>query len=292
MTNILTMPSFQTFPATPERPADLIRIAVPRLNKQDRISSYMKQIEARDYDFEWARIDETKVLSCPEWNEFMGNLLDDRDWLSSKGGYGSWAVDGDGIGLSEADTELYRATAYIHVIAAQCAGRTIYVDPQGYNYARYLGFAADGLPEPRTRQEIRREEERIAAQERIAERQRLLENPPEVPADHGLRFFWNGIKTKSGKLERCSYSKGALINHPNEEIITIYAKDYNSFSADIRACFHVTNDSDGYSDYYDNDKLRLLPNHPLYPQVIMAFAAQEEYYAKVQAKREAKWRRQ
>ena len=39
-----------------------------------------------------------------------------------------------------------------------------------------------------------------------------------------LKFFWNGIKENSGKLQRCHYSGSQLISFP-AGTITIYARD-------------------------------------------------------------------
>lgn len=275
------------------RPEHLIRVAVPRLNKQEHISRYLEQLKARDFNIEWAEVTETRCMNCAEWNEFVTHLMTDRDWLAGKGGPDSWTMPGtDYYKLSEAEQNEWLRGSYIEVIAVVApTGQTIYIDPQGYDYARYVAFAADPLPEPKSREELRRDRERAEAQARITSRNHAIENPPAVPADHGLRFFWNGIKSKSGKLERCHYSKGALVNFDNPEIISIYARDYNRFGADIRACFHVTNDSDSQSDYFADDAIRLLPNHPLYADVMKAYEAQEEHYRQAQAKREAKHRR-
>lgn len=280
------------------RPAHLVRVAVPRLNKCDWIEEYLKQIQARDYDLNWAEVIETKTLTCAEWNELMRGLLTDREWLAGKGGASSWAVQipddsRDGwISLSEDQRQLFRETSYLLVIKVQCAGSVIYIDPEGYNYARYVAFdAPPSLPEGKTRQELERERAKAEADARIAEMIRNIENPPAVAPDHGLRFLWNGIQTKSGKLEKCQYSRGALVHYANDTVISIYARDYHHFSDEVRACFVVTNESDSYSDYHADDTIRLGPAHPLYADVLQAFGKQEEHFRKMQAKREARWRR-
>lgn len=99
-----------------------------------------------------------------------------------------------------------------------------------------------------------------------------------------LKFYWNGIKENGGKLQRAHYSRGGLANHP-EGTITIYARDYGPFSAEVRQAFKVENDTDIMTDYFDKDTIRVEPAHPLYQQVKTAHDAQRAH----SAKREAKW---
>ncbi len=80
-----------------------------------------------------------------------------------------------------------------------------------------------------------------------------------------LKFFWNGIKGADGKLQRAFYSVGQLVNAP-EGTITIYAKD-GRFNAEVRQHFEVLNDSDSMTDYFEDDRIRVSPDHPLYAQV-------------------------
>jgi hypothetical protein len=94
-----------------------------------------------------------------------------------------------------------------------------------------------------------------------------------------LRFFWNGIKGTDGKLQSCFYSDGALLNSP-AGTITIYARNYRSFSAEIRESFDVQNDSDMMTDYFEQDRIRVTPEHPLYLQVKIALVKREMHYAK------------
>lgn len=275
----------QLVPRDTPRPAHLIRVAVPRLNKQDQIGEYLAQLTARDYDLEWAQVDETKALSCADWNALMNSLLEDREWLAGKGGTSSWnSHDGrDWLTLSPAEQEQWKRGAFIHVVAVQCAGQTVYLDPQGYDYARYVAFAADGLPEGLTRQE--RERERVKAEQAkiSADRAIRIANPPAVPADHGLRFLWNGIKV-AGKLYRAWYSLGNTHHYP-EGTITISARDYISFPPEVAACFHVENNTDSQSDYFDSDRLRICQNHPLYGLALIGLTAHDAHFSKLSAKR-------
>lgn len=69
-------------------------------------------------------ISETRELTTAEYDIFAGTLLQDRDWLAGKGGY------------------LDHATR--HVVEVKAAKRkTLYVDPSGSAYCRYVGIAVD-----------------------------------------------------------------------------------------------------------------------------------------------------
>jgi hypothetical protein len=98
-------------------------------------------------------------------------------------------------------------------------------------------------------------------------------------------FYWNGIKDDKGsKLQKAWFSLGQLTNYP-QATITIYARDYCHFSDNVRACFVVQNDTDTMTDYFDSDRIRVIPSHPLYPQVLAAHKAQEAHRARRAAKR-------
>lgn len=98
-----------------------------------------------------------------------------------------------------------------------------------------------------------------------------------------LKFYWNGIKGSDGKLQRCSYSNGALFHHP-EGTITIYSKEYSHFTKDIQAAFEVENDSDIMTDYFEKDRIRVLPSHPLYQNVLTALYLAQKHNEKRHAK--------
>ena len=93
-----------------------------------------------------------------------------------------------------------------------------------------------------------------------------------------FKFFWNGIKGSDGKLQKAFYSDGQLTNFP-AGTLTIYAKDYRRFYGDVAAAFAVENDSDSMTDYFEDDRIRVLPSHPLYPQVLAALKARAARYA-------------
>jgi hypothetical protein len=67
-------------------------------------------------------ISETRELPTADYDQFARNLLQDRDWLAGKGGYPDHTTR--------------------HVVEVRAEGRqTLYVDPSGSAYGRYVGVA-------------------------------------------------------------------------------------------------------------------------------------------------------
>ena len=106
-----------------------------------------------------------------------------------------------------------------------------------------------------------------------------------------FKFLWNGIKANNGSLQKASYSQpgsyATWSGLPNGTI-TIYAKTYSGFSAEVWEAFDVANDSDTMTDYFEKDRIRVKPNHPLYQEVAKALDAQSQHWDKTQAKRAAR----
>lgn len=88
--------------------------------------------------------------------------------------------------------------------------------------------------------------------------QRAASKPQGTPQDH-IRIYWNGIKIDGGKLIRCGYSIDNNVDHHTS--VTIYARDYADLPRDL---FQVVNNSDSMTDYFENDRADLTPEHPLY----------------------------
>lgn len=78
-------------------------------------------------------------------------------------------------------------------------------------------------------------------------------------AQNHVKIYWNGIKIDGGKLIKCGYSLDN--NADNAPSVSIYAKDYTRLPRDL---FEVKNDTDIYTDYFENDRAYLTPEHPLY----------------------------
>lgn len=82
--------------------------------------------------------------------------------------------------------------------------------------------------------------------------------PPAEKKPAPIRFYWNGIKINGGDLVKCHFS-------PNDgEGVTIYARDYKDLP---REYFLVTNGSDIMTDYFEQDRAEVEPEHPLYKYV-------------------------
>ena len=94
-----------------------------------------------------------------------------------------------------------------------------------------------------------------------------------------VKFLWNGIKV-DGKLYKAFYSSS---KGEEEEAITIYGKNYQRLPR-IEG-LDVKNDSDVRADYFENDRIRVLPTSPYYKDVLAALNAVNEHYEKLRMKR-------
>lgn len=88
----------------------------------------------------------------------------------------------------------------------------------------------------------------------------MASSKPASKADQDhIRIYYNGIKIDGGKLIKCGYSLDNNAEHA--ESVSIYAHDYEDLPRDL---LPVENNSDGYTDYFDNDHAYITPVHPLY----------------------------
>lgn len=78
-----------------------------------------------------------------------------------------------------------------------------------------------------------------------------------------IKFYYNGIKVDGGKLTKCYFW-----TDDETGAVTITARDYDHLPRDL---FNVKNDTDLYTDYFDDDRATLDPSHPLHKYA--AFAA-------------------
>lgn len=77
-----------------------------------------------------------------------------------------------------------------------------------------------------------------------------------------IKFFWNGFKLNGeNKLVRCFYSLND--NGQDAPAVSIMIRDYSGRLP--RDLFDVVNETDVYTDYFDDDSATLTPEHPLYP---------------------------
>jgi len=96
-----------------------------------------------------------------------------------------------------------------------------------------------------------------------------------------IKFVWNGIRV-DGKLYRAWYSESALKNH-EAGTITIYARDYKSLPS--IAGLTIQNETDMMTDYFEKDKVRVVPSHPMHTAIHAAMKQMDEHNTKKYAKR-------
>jgi len=94
-----------------------------------------------------------------------------------------------------------------------------------------------------------------------------------------IKFMWNGIKV-DGKLYKGHYSIGPYTKEsklPNATI-TIYSSNYIGFPK-IEGIVKINN-SDIMTDYFEKDKLLIMPGKQYYAMAMEAYSKQNEHYAK------------
>jgi len=102
-----------------------------------------------------------------------------------------------------------------------------------------------------------------------------------------IKFYYNGVR-EDGKLNRCFFSKGPYSRESglDDETITIYARD-SRFGKEMRELFTIENNTEIMIDYFEDDRVRVSPDHPLYASVNAAWEKSRAHIAKVRAKRNA-----
>ncbi len=108
-----------------------------------------------------------KELTATEYDAFANTLLEDRDWLAGRGGH---------------------ADGHRRVVEVSAPGRTtLYVDPSGSSYGRYVGVAIES-PTP--------------SNDQASAIRWLLDNRrPEVSIDQALRTLRIALCCDAGAME-------------------------------------------------------------------------------------------
>lgn len=75
--------------------------------------------------------------------------------------------------------------------------------------------------------------------------------------------FSKGFLTINGKRCGVTYSHGCWVEGVNPDTIKVRPKKY-SFPAEFNEALKVENNSDGMTDYFEKDSLRLVPGDALY----------------------------
>lgn len=119
-------------------------VTYPRLNKTCSLSHNNEQIEAGS-KVDGVKIIETVILSDTDYARFCKSFLVDQPWLMGKGGTDSHndhlCPPVEFHQLSEPQQKLWRDGAYDVAIAVtnESNSHSLVVNPQGYEYARYVG---------------------------------------------------------------------------------------------------------------------------------------------------------
>jgi len=129
-------------------------VKFPKLNKNNTLSEYRHQLQNGSNRHQvW--VEEIMLFTGADFYAFCNNFLTDFEWLAGKGGYGSDynPVDENGQTLSHErlfggtypdELEAWRKDSY--TLGILCinndTNKMIIVDPEGYNYARYVGFVS------------------------------------------------------------------------------------------------------------------------------------------------------
>ena len=121
---------------------------IPYPNKLDTLAEYHDCRDRGQVKTERARICYEVELSLEQWQIFIETLLDPRDWLYGKGGSSSfYKSDKTPFEMSPHELELWREQGYnddcLLVYPDWEDGKekdAIVVNPEGHDYARYVGL--------------------------------------------------------------------------------------------------------------------------------------------------------
>ena len=141
----------------------IVELYFPKASKLDDLGDYKEQFWVRGYDTERANIVKELVLDKSGWDEISNNLIESReDWNdeNDKPIGGTYSDDArlEGKSLEQIFNDkkliqIYRDAAVTNVVKVlnKDTGETFYVNTEGYNYARYVGF--DKAPERSKKEE-------------------------------------------------------------------------------------------------------------------------------------------
>lgn len=129
-----------------------IRGSWPRLNKLPTLEEYREQTDRTE---DLCCVEKVLVLSREEWIDLADSLLSDDPRFAGLGGHNSDAALPEGWEYHTApeaerrewESKAYRCVTVVLVADATDDSDTFFVDPQGYSYARYVGFPV-GAPLP------------------------------------------------------------------------------------------------------------------------------------------------
>lgn len=109
----------------------------------------------------------------------------------------------------------------------------------------------------------------------------------------GIKFFYNGMKVDVGKLIKGGWSYQAehidFGGRVYPECVRFYLRSYRGLPSEARVFFDdIQNDTDSQSDYFETDRVVIMPEHPLFEAAKAAVQADKDHWDAVLARREAK----
>jgi len=121
-----------------------------RLNKNCTLKEYEYEVKNNRYDINDCVVKRiVRFNDWYSWTYFVNNLMDEYNFCTDNGGSCLLKTDPRYEELENADIsifnsdenlEYYRNNCYTEVIQVTYKNKKIYVDPQGYSYARYVGI--------------------------------------------------------------------------------------------------------------------------------------------------------
>jgi hypothetical protein len=126
------------------KPLENVSITIYNDGIANEIAEYRDEVAEGRFHLERCKVTDSVRMSKEEYAEFCNSLMTDRDWLAGKGGTDTtanlprvehwWQYTGE-------QQKEFRMHAYRLVLSVSAPDRpTIYIDPQGYQYARYVGI--------------------------------------------------------------------------------------------------------------------------------------------------------
>jgi len=116
-----------------------------RLNKNEHIEDYIDGIASGAYDHEKVLVIKKVTLSNEDYESFTHDFMSNHDFIAGLGGHNSTYEPDREIEnfyeMTEEEQELYRLEMYRECVKVFNAdGEFVFIDPQGYDYARYVGL--------------------------------------------------------------------------------------------------------------------------------------------------------
>ncbi len=80
------------------------------------------------------------------------------------------------------------------------------------------------------------------------------------------RMMKKGLKDGNGNYSPAWYSHCMAYGKDTREVVVIYAKEYDGFSAEMKKDFDVLNSTDMMTDYFEKDRIVLEVSNPRFAE--------------------------